>query len=108
MGNDSGHARLVFQSPHNGCQRLLALVRIGRWESLNHQDHAVDEWRTKTARQLLCDNFRLATFHPGCSLQMALGAKRKRKEHEDGGKDYAGQPETAQIYKIHELCDRYQ
>jgi hypothetical protein len=32
---------------------------------------------------------------------MALGVKRKRKERKDSGKDYAGQPETAHMHKIH-------
>ena len=37
VGNDSRHARLVFQSRLNGGQRLLAWLRIRRWQSLNHQ-----------------------------------------------------------------------
>ena len=82
---------------------MLALLRIRGWESLNHQDHAVHEWRTKTTGQLLRDNFRFATFDAGCSLQMALGVKRKWKKRKDRGKDYPGQPETAHMHEIHDV-----
>ncbi len=71
---------------------LLALVRVCWWQPLNHQDHAVDEWRTKTSRQLLRDNFRFAAFDAGRGLQMALGVKRKWKKSKDGGKHNPGQP----------------
>jgi hypothetical protein len=45
---------------------------------------------------------RFATFDAGCSLQMALGVKRKWKEGKDGGKDYPGQPEMAPMHEIHD------
>src|SRR5271165_4059165 len=98
MGNDSGDAGFPSQSLFNCCQRLLALLRIGRGESLNHQDHAVNEWRTKTTGQLLRDTSRFAAFDARCSLQMVLGVKGKWKERKDGGKDYTGQPKTAHIH----------
>ena len=82
---------------------MLALVRIRRRESLNHQDHAVNEGRMKTTGQLLRDTFRFATFDAGCSLQMALGVKRKWKKRKHGGKDYPGQPEMAHMHEIHDV-----
>jgi hypothetical protein len=32
---------------------------------------------------------------------MALGVKRKWKQRKDSDKDYAGEPETAQVHQIH-------
>ena len=97
-GDDSRNARLLSQCLHNGCQRLLALLRIHRWESLDHQDHAIDEGRTKTSGQLLGDNLRLAAFDAGCSLQMVRSVKRKWQERKDSGEDYTGQPEMAPMH----------
>jgi len=75
---------------------------------LNYQDYAVNEWRTKASGQLLRDTFRFATFDARCSLQMALGVKGKWKERKDGGKDYPGQPETANMHEIHNVTqNRY-
>jgi hypothetical protein len=82
---------------------LLALFRVRQWESLNHQDHAVNEWRTKTTSQFLRNRFRFATFDAGCGLQMALGVKGKWKKRKDGRKDYPGQPKTAQMHAIHDV-----
>jgi hypothetical protein len=82
---------------------LLAFLRIRGWESLNHHDHAVNEWRTKTTGQLLPDTFRFATFDTGCRLQMALGVKREWKKRNGGGKDYPGRPETAHMHETYDV-----
>jgi len=40
---------------------------------------------------------------------MALGVKRERKKPNDGGKDYSGNPETAQVHESHDVIqDRRQ
>ena len=82
---------------------MLAFLRIRRRKSLDHQDHAVNEWRTKTIGQLLPDSFRLATFDTGCRLQMALGVKREWKKCDGGGKDDPGHPETAHMHETHDV-----
>src|ERR1700733_14520405 len=63
----------------------------------------------KTTDQLVPDSLRFATFDAGCRLQMALGVKRERKKRNDGGKDYSGNPETAQVHESHDVIqDRRQ
>ena len=103
MGDDSGHAGFLSQPSNDGCQGLLALLRIRGWEALDYQDHAINEWRTKTTGQLLPDAFCFAAFDTGRSLQMALGVKRKGKKRNDGGKDYPGDPKTAHIHETHDV-----
>ncbi len=73
----------------NGCSPSR---RIGRRESLNDQDHAVNKRRTKTVNKLLPDNLCFAPFDTGCRLQMALGVKREWKKRYDGSKDYPRPP----------------
>ena len=85
MGNNSGHSGFRSQLLFNCCECLLAFLRIDKGKSLNHQDHAVHEWRTKASGQLLRDLSRFATFDACCSLQMALGVKGKWKKGKDGG-----------------------
>jgi hypothetical protein len=51
----------------------------------------------------LRDLSRFAAFDAGCSLEVALGVKGKWKEHQDGGKDHGGQPESAHIHEIHSV-----
>ena len=87
----------------NACSPSL---RIRGRESLNHQDHAVNEWRTKTAGQLLPDSLRFAAFDAGCRLQMALGVKREWKKRNDGGKDYPGHPEAARMHETHDFIPK--
>jgi hypothetical protein len=57
----------------------------------------------KTAVQLLRDRFRLAAFHSGRGLKVALGVKGKWKKYKNRGKDYPGQPEMAHMHEIHPM-----
>jgi hypothetical protein len=41
----------------------------------------------KTTCQLLLDDFRFATLHPRCRLQMTFGVEREWKKRNDSGKD---------------------
>jgi hypothetical protein len=52
------------------------------------------------------DCFRFATFDAGCSLQVALGVKRKWKQDKHDGKHYSGQPKMANMHEIHDLMPR--
>src|SRR6201997_4285244 len=58
----------------------------------------------KARGQLLRHFSRLATFDASCGLQMALGVKGKWKKRQDGGQDYPGEPETAQMHKVHSVA----
>src|SRR5271170_1060329 len=103
MGDDSGDAGFLSQSGDNGRERLLAFLRISGWESLDHQDYAVNEWRTKASGQLLPDTLGFAAFDTGRRLQMALGVKREWKKRKGGGEDYSGHPERAHIHETHDV-----
>lgn len=82
---------------------MLALLRIDRRQPLNHQDHAIHEWRTKASGQLLRDLSRFATVDARGSFQMALCVKGKWKKREDGGQDYSSQPESAHMDEIYNV-----
>jgi len=101
VGDNAGDAGLVPEGSGDGFQGLRAGVGIGGWKTLNDQNHAVNEWRMETSGQLLRDSLCFAAFDTGCRLQMALGVKRIGKEREDSGKNNSGQPEAAQVYRIH-------
>jgi hypothetical protein len=64
---------------------LLALIGVGRWESLYDEDDAIYEGGMKTSGQLRRDDFRLAAFDAGRCLEIAFGVKRKWKKRKDGG-----------------------
>jgi hypothetical protein len=87
MGDDAGDAGYISEGRYDCCQGLLTLFGVRGWESLDHQDHAVNERRTKTSVQLLPDSFGFAAFDTGRRLQVALGVKREREKRDGGGKD---------------------
>src|SRR5579872_483537 len=87
---------------------MLALLRIGRGKSLNHQDHAINEWRTEASGQFLRNPTRFAPFDASCGLQMALGMKGKWEERKHGGHNDSSQPEMAHTDKVHSIrLNRY-
>ncbi len=67
---------------------------------------AIDKWGMKPSGQLSRDNFRFAAFDAGCSLQMALGVKRKWKKCKNCDKNYPGYPEMAQMHQTHDLMQQ--